>query len=260
MAQNKPTALITGASQRVGRAIALGLADHGYDIAVHYNGSHRAADKTVDDLKTIGVNAAAVQANLLNTKDASSLINKASEAMGGKITCLINNASLFEPDNIHTCTAERFQDHMNVHVLAPLLLMQAFSIALNGDDGNVINMIDQRVKRLNPSFMTYTLSKTALWTLTQTAAMALAPTVRVNAVAPGPTLRSIHQTADHFAKETKQIPLQKGPDLNEIVSLMKFILNTPSLTGQMLALDGGQHLAWQTPDYESSNVYDTSTP
>ncbi|HBF99039.1 MAG TPA: short chain dehydrogenase, partial [Alphaproteobacteria bacterium] len=167
----------------------------------------------------------------------------------GPVNCLINNASLFEHDTIDTMTRDSWAAHMDVNLYAPALLMQAFAAQLPEPmRGNVINIIDQRVWRLTPRFFSYTLSKAGLWTMTQTAAQALAPRIRVNAIAPGPTLRNARQSAEDFAAQEKNVLLQQGAALEEFGAAVRFILAAQSMTGQMIALDGGQHLAWETPD------------
>ena len=242
-------ALVTGASRRIGRAIALDLAAYGYDVAVHYNGSEEDAAAVVTEITEAGGIAAPVSADLGNHDEVLALIHNAGEAVGGPITTLINNASLFEEDTVETVTAQSWNAHLSVNTLAPLLLTQALAASLGDQSGNVINIVDQRVWRLNPGFTSYTASKAALWALTQTTAQALAPRVRVNAIGPGPVLQSIHQTDHDFAAEASNVPLGKGPELTEICRAVRFLLETPSMTGQMIALDGGQHLAWQTPDF-----------
>ncbi len=245
---HKRVALVTGAGVRVGRAIALGLAQAGWTVAVHYNRSSDDADRTVQDISAMGGTAAAVAADLSTEAEVETLIGRASDALG-PVTCLVNNASVFERDEVDTVTRESWDLHMNVNLRAPFVLTQAMVNQLpEGSDGNVINLIDQRVWRLTPHFTSYTLSKAALLTLTKTLAMALAPRVRVNAIAPGPTLKSTRQTDESFAAQVAAVPLQRNPALDEFVSAVNFILEAASYTGQMIALDGGQHLAWETPD------------
>ncbi|WP_308909357.1 SDR family oxidoreductase [Pseudokordiimonas caeni] len=250
----KGAALVTGASQRIGRAVALDLASHGHAVALHCRESGLAgAEETAALIREKGGIAAIVQGDLADAAAVSRLIPDAATALARPIDILINNASLFEPDDIGTLTTESWQAHLSVNTLAPLLLTQALAAALpSGMKGNVINLIDQRVWRLNPTFMSYTASKAALWTLTQTTAQALAPHIRVNAIGPGPVLPSIHQTRETFDHEAAKVPLGHGPTLDEICASVRFLLETPSMTGQMLALDGGQHLAWQTPDIVES--------
>jgi len=241
-------ALVTGAGARVGRAIAMGLAKSGWTVAVHYNQSAEDAEQTAADILEEGGRAFAVGADLQDESQVSDLLARAAEPQG-PIACLVNNASVFERDEVETVTRESWDLHLDVNLRAPFVLTQAMAEQLpDGSGGNVINLIDQRVWRPTPHFTSYTLSKSALWTMTQTLAMALAPRIRVNAIAPGPTLKSSRQTDDSFARQVAAVPLRRGPALEEFAATARFILETPSLTGQMIALDGGQHLAWETPD------------
>ncbi|GHF23208.1 short chain dehydrogenase [Kordiimonas sediminis] len=245
----KHTALVTGGARRIGKAIALDLAKHGHNVIVHYHGSSAEADAVVKAITSEGGRATSISADLADPNAVASLIEKATSLAGRPITALINNASLFGHDTIDTFTHESWTEHMTVNTYAPLALSQTFYKALPQDaKGAIINMIDQRVWKLTPDFMTYTVSKAALWTLTQTLAQALAPAIRVNAIGPGPVLPSIHQKSGEFEVESANVPLQKGPELAEICNTVRFLLETPSMTGQMIALDGGQHLNWQTPD------------
>jgi len=194
---NEGYILITGAAKRIGRHMALKLADAGHDIAVHFNGSNAEAEAVVGQIKAIGRKAVAIKADLKSMDQVKALIPEASRAMGTHAKALINNASLFEEDDIHNFTTDGWDSHMAVNTEAPLMLTQAFAKALpGGTAGNVINIIDQRVWKPNPQFLTYTASKAALYALTRTTAQALAPTIRVNAIGPGPVLESIHQTGD----------------------------------------------------------------
>ncbi|HEX4890004.1 MAG TPA: SDR family oxidoreductase [Alphaproteobacteria bacterium] len=242
------SALVTGASRRIGRAIALGLAGAGWRVAVHYGDSERDAAATVADIREAGGEAAAIRADLADAHALDALIPMAAEALG-PLTCLVNNASVFENDRMDDFTRESWNRTMQVNLLAPALLTQAFARQLpKGTQGNVINILDQRVWRLTPRYISYTLSKSALWTLTRTMAMALAPAIRVNAIGPGPTLPNDTQDAAQFAHQAGSTILGRGAGLEEIAGAVQFILNAPSMTGQMIALDGGQHLAWETPD------------
>lgn len=245
------TVLVTGAGKRIGRQIALTLAGKGYHVAVHYNRSDRDAQDVVNSITSSGGQAVAVGADLSNRQQTRSLIARAAEALGSPIECLVNNASLFENDSVADFTDDQWDQHLNINTLAPLQLIQSLAKGLDQSrKGAIVNIIDQRVWRLNPTFLTYTVSKAALWTLTQTTAQALAPRIRVNAIGPGPVLQSIHQSGDTFADEARHVPLQKGPTLDEIANTVDYLLTAPSVTGQMIALDGGQHLAWKTPDVD----------
>ncbi len=242
------TALVTGGARRIGRAMALGLAANGWRVAVHYGDSEQDAAATVADIREAGGEAIAVHADLAEARALETLIPRATEALG-PLTCLINNASLFENDRMADFTRAGMERTLAVNLLAPALLTQAFARQLpKGAAGNVINILDQRVWRLTPRYFSYTLSKSALWTLTQTMAMALAPAIRVNAIGPGPTLPNDTQDAAQFAQQAGSTILGRGAGLDEIAAAVQFILAAPSMTGQMIALDGGQHLAWETPD------------
>jgi NAD(P)-dependent dehydrogenase (short-subunit alcohol dehydrogenase family) len=244
----RKTALITGAAKRIGRAIALDMAAHGWAIAVHYNTSPQEAEETRDAIRDAGAGAAMVRGDLADGAALAGLVDAAQAALG-PVTCLINNASVFEHDDIATMTPESWEKHIAVNLRAPLFLAQRFAAALPSDaDGAIVNLIDQRVRKLTPHFFSYTVSKAGLWTATRTLAQALAPRVRVNAIAPGPTLPNIRQRQEDFAQESRSTLLGRGPKPEEIAAAVRFILDAPSLTGQMIALDGGQHLVWQTPD------------
>lgn len=247
-ATTSKVALVTGASRRIGRAIALDLAAHGWAVAVHYRCSRDAAAQTVSDIEAAGGSAIALQADLANTEGIRGLI-PACERQFGAPTCLINNASEFLLDTVHTATPESWDTHLDINLKAPVFLAQSLASHLpEAAAGNVINIIDQRVWRLTPDFFSYTISKAGLWTATRTLAQALAPRVRVNAIGPGPVFRSIHQTEKEFAAEASSTLLGHGPTPAELADAVRFILAAPALTGQMIALDGGQHLAWETPD------------
>lgn len=240
------TALITGAAVRVGRAIALGLAAQGWRVAVHYHSSAKAAAEVVRLIEAGGGQALALQANLAALEEVHALLPRCAAEFGAP-DCLINNASLFEKDSLATVSGGSWKLHMDVNLRAPVFLSQAFAAALpEGRRGNIINIIDQRVLKLNPAFFSYTASKAALWTVTRTMAQALAPRIRVNAVAPGPVLPSKHHTADTFAQERQAALLQRGTSAEDVAAAICFILQTPAMTGQMIALDGGQHLQWRT--------------
>ncbi len=248
------TALVTGAGRRIGRALALGLAEIGFDVAIHANRSAEAAEAVAAEIRGggRGRRAAVVRADLTDRDAVASLVAMARERLG-PVGVLVNNASVFEPDTARDVTPALWDRHFAVHAEAPAFLARDLAAQLpDAAEGAIVNIIDQRVWRLTPQFFSYTLSKSVLWTMTRTLAQALAPKIRVNAIAPGPTLPSIHQDPSDFAHEATSVPLRRGPELSEFVSALTFILATPSLTGQMIALDGGQHLAWQTPDVAGS--------
>jgi NAD(P)-dependent dehydrogenase (short-subunit alcohol dehydrogenase family) len=240
-------ALVTGAAKRIGRAIALDLAGHGWRVAVHYHRSASAAADVVREIEAGGGRAVALHADLSREADAQALIPTAIEALG-PLTCLVNNASLFEMDKIETVTRASWDAHIETNLRAPLVLSQVFARRLPADaDGVIVNMLDQRVWNLTPYFLSYTVAKMGLWTLTRTLALALAPRIRVNGIGPGPTLPSPRQTTEQFAQQCRAMPLGRGTTLEEICSAVRFILDTPAMTGQMIALDGGQHLGWAQP-------------
>jgi NAD(P)-dependent dehydrogenase (short-subunit alcohol dehydrogenase family) len=238
-------ALVTGASRRIGRAIALGLAADGWSVAVHYFGSAGDARAVVAEIEAAGGRAAAVQADLSREEEASGLVGAAAAAVG-PIACLVNNASVFEHDDADTVTRASWDRHLETNLRAPFVLIQEFARALPPDGaGAVINMLDERVWNLTPHFMSYTVSKAGLWTLTRTLALALAPRIRVNGIGPGPTLPSPRQTEAQFARQSASTPLRRGTTPEEIAAAVRFILAAPAMTGQMIALDGGQHLGWR---------------
>lgn len=242
-------ALITGAARRIGAAVAADLAASGIPVAIHArvvnDPDALALAQTIRDL---GGKAVALFADLRDRAAVARLVPDAAHELG-QVTIVINNASLFDPDEPDDFGSDLWDAHMAINLEAPVVLARDMANALpEGASGNVINIIDQRVWRLNPNFFTYTLSKSALWTATQTMAQGLAPRVRVNAIGPGPTLQNVRQSEDHFAEQVARLPLGTGPTPGEIARAVRFLLETPSMTGQMLALDGGQHLAWETPD------------
>jgi NAD(P)-dependent dehydrogenase (short-subunit alcohol dehydrogenase family) len=241
-APSEPTALVTGAAHRIGRAIALDLAAHGWRVAIHYHRSHDAAHALAEEINARGGHATALAANLGDTDDTRSLIARCAAVLGAP-TCLVNNAAEFSLDTVTSVTSQGWDTHLDINLKAAVFLAQALYLALpDGDEGNVINLIDQRVWRPTPDFFSYTISKAGLWTATQTLAQAMAPRVRVNAIGPGPVLKSVHQSEHDFATEKSATLLRRGPTLEEIAGAVRFILATPSMTGQMIALDGGQHL------------------
>ena len=241
------TALVTGAGKRVGRAIALDLAHHGWAVAVHYNTSGDDAEAVVAEITGQGGRAVAVQADLSREDQVAALTPQVTEALG-PVGALVNNASIFERDDAVTATRESWDAHIETNLRAPFVLTQAFAAQLPADAaGCVINLIDQRVWNLTHTFTSYTVSKAGLWTLTQTLALALAPRIRVNAVGPGPTLPSPRQSQEQFDRQCRSMPLARGTSPHEICEAVRFLLSAPAMTGQMLALDGGQHLGWAQP-------------
>lgn len=242
------TALVTGAAHRIGRAIARALADDGWAVAVHYNDSAEAAARLVAEIEAAGGRAAALRADLADEAETRVLIDRTADALG-PVRLLVNNAAVFERDEAATVTRASWDRHLETNLRAPFVLMQRFAALLPPEgEGNIINLIDQRVWNLTPHFVSYTLSKAGLWTLTRTMALALAPRIRVNAIGPGPALPSQRQTEDQFARQKAATPLRRGTTPEEIAAAVRFILAAPALTGQMIALDGGQHLGWTHPE------------
>jgi NAD(P)-dependent dehydrogenase (short-subunit alcohol dehydrogenase family) len=240
-------ALVTGAGKRIGRAIALDLARRGFAVAVHYNGSADAAEAVVAEIRGHGGTAVALQADLGDEASVERLMPVAVAALG-PLGVLVNNASTFEYDSIESASRAGWDHHMEANLRAPFVLIQQFARQLpETAEGAVVNLLDQRVWNLTPHFVTYTVSKAALWTLTQTLALALAPRIRVNGIGPGPTLPSIHQTEEQFARQCADMPLGRGTSPEEIAEAVWFLLQARAMTGQMVALDGGQHLGWAQP-------------
>jgi NAD(P)-dependent dehydrogenase (short-subunit alcohol dehydrogenase family) len=243
-------ALVTGAAKRIGRAIALKLAGLGYDIGVHYGTSRDDALTFVDELHSLGVRAEAIGADLSRPETIPDLMAEANDRLGA-IKVLVNNASVFRDDRLKSLTIEGFRAHMDTNLLSPVLLAQAFAAQSSLPDGSsIVNIIDQRVLKPSPPFFSYGLSKAALWHATRTLAQDLAPHIRVNAVGPGPTLRSIHQSLADFEHEAKATLLQKPASPEEVAATVAYLIEAPSVTGQMICVDSGQHLGWRTPDME----------
>jgi NAD(P)-dependent dehydrogenase (short-subunit alcohol dehydrogenase family) len=236
------TVLVTGAGRRLGRAIALDLAQSGWRVGVHYSTSAAEASRLVGEIEAMGGQAAMLQADLARLEDLVPLIGSCTESLGPP-TCLINNAACFEWDSVESLDAATWAMHLDVNLRAPVFLTQAFARALPAHvSGNVINVIDQKVWRLDPDYFSYTIAKSALWTATQTLAQALAPRTRVNAIAPGPVLPARDQTEAEFAEECRSTLLKRAVSTDDVTRAVRFLLETPSITGQMIALDGGQHL------------------
>jgi NAD(P)-dependent dehydrogenase (short-subunit alcohol dehydrogenase family) len=237
-------ALVTGGGRRLGRAIALALADAGFAVAIHCHASREDAEATAAEIRERGVKAIILVADLARESDVETLI-PAAEAALGPLGVLVNNASLFERDSWDDVSRASWDAHMEPNLRAPFVLMQMFARALpTTSEGVVINLLDQRVWSLTPHFISYTLSKAGLWALTQTMALALAPHIRVNAIGPGPALPSPRQSVEQFARQAASVPLGHGTGEDEVARAAIALLALPSVTGQMLALDGGQHLQW----------------
>jgi NAD(P)-dependent dehydrogenase (short-subunit alcohol dehydrogenase family) len=238
-------ALITGGAQRIGRAIALALADAGFAIALHCRTSVAEAETTCAEICRVGVHCIVLHADLANEADVVRMLPQAASSLG-PIGVLVNNASPFERDEWHDATRASWDAHIAPGLRAPFVLMQHFARALPADaEGAIINMLDQRVWSITPHFVSYTLAKAGLWALTQSMALALAPRIRVNGIGPGPALPNTRQTPEQFARQYASVPLGRGTSPDEIARAVLAILALPAMTGQMLALDGGQHLQWQ---------------
>lgn len=243
------TALVTGAARRIGRAIALDLARSGWSVAVHCSHSKVDADTVVSEIRDSGGTAELLEADLAVETEARSLVARAAEALG-PVGLLVNNAAAFDADTALTATPQSWDTHMETNLRAPFVLSQQMAATLQSmtnAEGIIINMLDQRVLNLTPNFMSYTLSKAGLWTLTRTLAIALAPRIRVNAVGPGPTLKSDRQSEAQFLRQWQSVPLQHGPDVTEICDAVRYLIAARSVTGQMIAVDGGEHLGWAQP-------------
>lgn len=240
--------LVTGAARRIGRQIALDLAGAGWHVGVHYHTSSDAANELCREIVAQGGKAIAISGDLSRPGIPERVIAEASRGLDG-LTCLINNASRFELDEVGGITEESWSGHLDTNLKAPVFLSQAFAARLPaGEAGNIINIIDQRVWKLNPRFFSYTVSKAALWTVTRTLAQALAPRIRVNAIGPGPALPTPRMDREDFERQSQLTILKRGTTPQEISATVRYILSAPAMTGQMIVLDGGQHLVWQTPD------------
>lgn len=242
------TALVTGAGRRIGAAIARDLGRAGWHVVLHANRSLAGAEALAAEIRAAGGRADVAAADLADLAALAPLVDRAI-ALAGPIGLLVNNASEFEPDEMGDLAPERFERHMRVDLVSPCLLADLWAERLPADmGGHVVNVIDQRVLRPTPKFFSYTLAKSALWTATRTMAQALAPRIRVNAIGPGPSFANSRQTAEDFARQSSAVLLGRGPSPEEFGRTVRFLVETPSITGQMICLDGGQHLAWETPD------------
>lgn len=244
-------ALVTGAGARLAKAMAIALGKAGWQVAVHYRASAAGAEDTANQIRATGGQAETVQADLADETDTAGLIDQAKHALGGPLTLLVNSASTFSPDSALDHDRTQWDLHFEANLRAPVHLAQCFAKQVPEDThALIVNMVDQRVWKLNPHFFTYTLSKSALWTATQTLAQALAPKIRVNAIGPGPTLASVHQCEGEFAREKAATLTGEGSSPEEIIRALFYLIEASSVTGQMIASDGGQHLLWQTPDLD----------
>jgi len=248
MADEKKVALVTGGALRIGRAIAQDLAEHGYAIAIHCNHSLAEAEGLAEAIHAAGGEAIVLAADLADLHAARALPAEVAARLG-PANLLVNNASIFEADGIGDLDPALFQRQLAVNLTAPVLLADAFASALPAPrEGLIVNLIDQRVWKTTPYYMSYQLSKSALLTATRTLAQALAPRIRVNAIGPGPTLPSARQDPAEFQAQVDAVLLRRAPELTEFGRTIRYLHETRSITGQMIALDGGQHLAWETPD------------
>ncbi len=246
------TILVTGGAKRIGKSIVNSLAEENNRILIHYNNSIEGAQRLKDALIKKKVNVQIYKADLSNSNQIMKMIEQIDKDCNGELDTLINCASIFEFDSARDFSNDRFNNHININLLAPLLISKHIAQTKNSNneiDKNIINIIDQRVLRINPSYFSYSISKFALWGATQMMAQEYSPLIRVNAVAPGPILANHDQSDDDFAEEANNTPLQKKPDIKDISNAIKFILSTRSVTGQIIAIDSGQHLSWKTPDY-----------
>ncbi|MEJ6790213.1 SDR family oxidoreductase [Brevundimonas sp. BR2-1] len=240
-------ALVTGGGKRIGRAIALELARAGFDVVIHYRASGDAAGAVADEVRALGRKAATVRADLAVETQVRTLVAEAARAIGAPLTVLVNNASVFEDDRVGSLGRDTWDAHIETNLRAPIVLAETF--AEQAPDGSaIVNLLDQRVLKPDPRFISYALSRNGLWWATRTLAQALAPRIRVNGVGPGPTLPSVHQSAADFEAEARAIPLQRAGSPEAVASAVCWLVDAELVTGQMIAVDGGQHLAWRTPD------------
>jgi NAD(P)-dependent dehydrogenase (short-subunit alcohol dehydrogenase family) len=240
-------ALVTGGAKRIGKSIVLRLAENGWSVAIHYRKSAAKAEAVADEVRLRGGRAVTIQADLGQESEVVEIIPKVRATLG-PLTLLVNNASVFEMDKADTATRESWDKHIEANLRAPFVLSQAFARQLpEGEEGNIVNLLDQRVWKLTPYFISYTIAKMGLWTLTRSLALAYEPRIRVNGIGPGPTLPSPRQTEEQFAQQSAAMPLGHGATPQEIARCVLYILSAPSMTGQMRALDGGEQLGWQVP-------------
>ena len=239
--------IITGGATRIGAAIAKQLSGPNREILIHFNKSKTKAEILKKQLEKNNTKIYLVKGDLSKEKDIKKILKFAKSKLK-YFDCLINNASLFENDKLDNFTKNSWDNHINTNLKAPALLSKEFSKNIKKGNNNIINIIDQRIFKLTPFFFSYTLSKTGLYTLTKTSAMSLSPNIRVNGIAPGPTIKNIRQSEKHFKKQYLATPLKRQVDMNEICNAVDFFIKNRSITGQVLAIDSGQNMNWQTPD------------
>lgn len=245
---SRGAALVTGAGRRIGRALALEAARAGFDVAVHCRAARDEAQAVADEIASLGRRAAVLDAELTDEDQTASLIGRAAQALG-PVTLLVNSASTFEDDRLATATRASWDAHLDANLRAPVVLAQAFAAALPSEaGGQIVNIVDQRVLRPNPQFFSYSLSKAGLWWVTRTMAQDLAPRIRVNAIGPGPVLASVHQAPGEFEREAAGALLERAVPLEDLAAALRYLIDATSVTGQMIAVDAGQHLGWRTPD------------
>lgn len=251
-------ALVTGGAKRLGRAMALYLAARGHDVAIHYASSGTAAEELAHEITRMGRHAICLRADLLNEDALAPMVPQAAEGLGGPLSVLVNNASVFEEDSIATATRASWDRHMMSNLRAPFVLTQGFAAQCADPvtdaagepvaQGLVVNMIDQKVRKLTPQHMSYSIAKMGLWAFTQMAAQELGPRVRVNAIGPGPTLQAAEQPEAVYLNSRSATILERGANPDDITAALGFFLEAKAVTGQILCVDGGQHLVWKTPD------------
>ena len=239
--------IITGGATRIGAAIAEKLSGPGKEIVIHFNKSKSKAEKIKKKLSKNNTKIYLVKGDLSKEKDVNKIVKFAKSKLK-YFDCLVNNASLFENDKLENFTTNSWGLHLRTNLRAPALLTKEFSKNIRGKNNNIINIIDQRVFKLTPYFFSYTISKTGLYTLTKTSAMSLAPNIRVNGIAPGPTLKNKRQSEKHFKKQYMATPLKRQVDVEQICNAVDFFIKNKSITGQVISVDSGQSLNWQTPD------------
>lgn len=245
-AVRRGSALVTGGARRIGRSIVLTLARAGWDVAVHHHQSQAEAEQTADDARALGVRAAVLRADLADETQVRDLVPQAVQALG-PLSALVNNASVFRDDRVGALDRVTWDAHLQTNLRAPVVLAEAFA-AQAAEGSAIVNLLDQRVLKPDPRFFSYALSRNGLWWATRTLAQALAPRIRVNGVGPGPTLPSVYQTPEEFAAEAAGALLQRPVDPEAVARAVSWLIDAEHVTGQMIAVDGGQHLGWRTPD------------